>query len=114
MISKYLLCLIFCKYTLDLFKLEWNKLMTISLIWWLYLTILTKLILSLHQVENGDQLETINLSPGMHQMMIQGGPGQEPQLVQVVSLKDATLLSKAMEAINSGNVKAEDTIIMEQ
>jgi len=47
-------------------------------------------------------------------MMIQGGPGQEPQLVQVVSLKDATLLSKAMEAINSGNVKAEDTIIMEQ
>ncbi|XP_030572865.1 DNA-binding protein Ewg isoform X1 [Drosophila novamexicana] len=66
------------------------------------------------QVENGDQLETITVSPGMHQMMIQGGPGQEPQLVQVVSLKDATLLSKAMEAINSGNVKAEDTIIMEQ
>ncbi|XP_032594632.1 DNA-binding protein Ewg isoform X6 [Drosophila grimshawi] len=66
------------------------------------------------QVENGDQLETITMSPGMHQMMIQGGPGQEPQLVQVVSLKDATLLTKAMEAINSGNVKAEDTIIMEQ
>ncbi|EDV34685.2 uncharacterized protein Dana_GF20818, isoform I [Drosophila ananassae] len=66
------------------------------------------------QVENGDQLETITVSPGMHQMMIQGGPGQEPQLVQVVSLKDATLLSKAMEAINSGNVKTEDTIIMEQ
>ncbi|XP_030378355.1 DNA-binding protein Ewg [Scaptodrosophila lebanonensis] len=66
------------------------------------------------QVENGDQLETITMSPGMHQMMIQGAPGQEPQLVQVVSLKDATLLSKAMEAINSGNVKAEDTIIMEQ
>uniref|UniRef100_A0A6P4EWD2 DNA-binding protein Ewg isoform X2 n=1 Tax=Drosophila rhopaloa TaxID=1041015 RepID=A0A6P4EWD2_DRORH len=66
------------------------------------------------QVENGDQLETITMSPGMHQMMIQGGPGQEPQLVQVVSLKDATLLSKAMEAINSGNVKSEDTIIMEQ
>ncbi|ALC48735.1 ewg [Drosophila busckii] len=65
-------------------------------------------------VENGDQIETITVSPGMHQMMIQGGPGQEPQLVQVVSLKDATLLSKAMEAINSGNVKAEDTIIMEQ
>ncbi|KAH8245421.1 hypothetical protein KR032_009994 [Drosophila birchii] len=65
-------------------------------------------------VENGDQLETITMSPGMHQMMIQGGPGQEPQLVQVVSLKDATLLSKAMEAINSGNVKTEDTIIMEQ
>ncbi|EDW43685.1 GM19046 [Drosophila sechellia] len=61
-----------------------------------------------------DQLETITMSPGMHQMMIQGGHGQEPQLVQVVSLKDATLLSKAMEAINSGNVKSEDTIIMEQ
>ncbi|XP_043659348.1 DNA-binding protein Ewg-like [Drosophila teissieri] len=71
-------------------------------------------IFSRKWVENGDQLETITMSPGMHQMMIQGGPGQEPQLVQVVSLKDATLLSKAMEAINSGNVKSEDTIIMEQ
>ncbi|XP_061397022.1 DNA-binding protein Ewg isoform X2 [Musca vetustissima] len=66
------------------------------------------------QVENGDQLETINISPGMHQMMIQGAPGEQPQVLQVVSLKDATLLSKAMEAINSGNVKADDTIIMEQ
>ncbi|XP_037946702.1 DNA-binding protein Ewg isoform X5 [Teleopsis dalmanni] len=66
------------------------------------------------QVENGDQLETITVSPGMHQMMIQGAPGTEPQVVQVVSLKDATLLSKAMEAITGGNVKAEDTIIMEQ
>ncbi|XP_068152708.1 DNA-binding protein Ewg-like isoform X1 [Drosophila tropicalis] len=62
-------------------------------------------------VDNSDQLETITVSPGMHQMMIQGGPGQEPQLVQVVSLKDATLLSKAL---GTGNVKAEDTIIMEQ
>lgn len=66
------------------------------------------------QVENGDQLEAITVSPGMHQMMIQGAPGQEPQVLQVVSLKDATLLSKAMEAITSGNVKADDTIIMEQ
>ncbi|TMW47697.1 hypothetical protein DOY81_007227 [Sarcophaga bullata] len=65
-------------------------------------------------VENGDQLEAITVSPGMHQMMIQGAPGQEPQVLQVVSLKDATLLSKAMEAITSGNVKADDTIIMEQ
>ena len=64
-------------------------------------------------MENGDQLETINLSPGMHQMLLQGGPGQEPQVLQVVSLKDATLLSKAMEVMSSGNVKAEDTIIME-
>ncbi|XP_018802991.1 PREDICTED: DNA-binding protein Ewg isoform X8 [Bactrocera latifrons] len=66
------------------------------------------------QVENGEQLETITVSPGMQQMLIQGAPGTEPQVLQVVSLKDATLLSKAMEAITGGNVKAEDTIIMEQ
>nr|XP_036227827.1 DNA-binding protein Ewg isoform X13 [Bactrocera oleae] len=65
-------------------------------------------------VENGEQLETITVSPGMQQMLIQGAPGTEPQVLQVVSLKDATLLSKAMEAITGGNVKAEDTIIMEQ
>ncbi|XP_067638819.1 DNA-binding protein Ewg isoform X7 [Eurosta solidaginis] len=66
------------------------------------------------QMENGDQLETITVSPGMQQMLLQGAPGTEPQVLQVVSLKDATLLSKAMEAITGGNVKAEDTIIMEQ
>ncbi|XP_055840770.1 DNA-binding protein Ewg isoform X4 [Episyrphus balteatus] len=66
------------------------------------------------QVENGDHMETITVSPGMHQMMIQGAPGTEPQVLQVVSLKDATLLSKAMEAITGGNVKSEDTILMEQ
>lgn len=75
---------------------------------------LIKEIIFCLQVENGDQLEAITVSPGMHQMMIQGAPGQEPQVLQVVSLKDATLLSKAMEAITSGNVKADDTIIMEQ
>ncbi|XP_037900284.1 DNA-binding protein Ewg isoform X5 [Glossina fuscipes] len=66
------------------------------------------------QVENGDQLETITVSPGVHQMMIQGAPGQEPQVLQVVSLKDGTLLSKAVEVITSGNVKGDETIIMEQ
>uniref|UniRef100_A0A1B0FLN4 Uncharacterized protein n=1 Tax=Glossina morsitans morsitans TaxID=37546 RepID=A0A1B0FLN4_GLOMM len=65
-------------------------------------------------VENGDQLETITVSPGVHQMMIQGAPGQEPQVLQVVSLKDGTLLSKAVEVITSGNVKGDETIIMEQ
>lgn len=45
------------------------------------------------QVENGDGgMETITVSPGMHQMMIQG----EPQVLQVLSLKDAQMLSKAM------------------
>ena len=65
-------------------------------------------------MENGDQLETITMSPGMHQMIMQGAPGDQPQILQVVNLKDATLLSKAMEAISAGNVKSEDTIIMEQ
>lgn len=37
-------------------------------------------------------METITVSPGMHQMMIQG----EPQVLQVLSLKDAQMLSKAM------------------
>lgn len=44
------------------------------------------------QVENGDGMETITVSPGMHQMMIQG----EPQVLQVLSLKDAAMLTKAM------------------
>lgn len=47
----------------------------------------------------------------MHQMMIQGPPGTEPQVLQVLSLKDATALSKAMAAID---VKHEDgTTIIE-
>lgn len=37
-------------------------------------------------------METITVSPGMHQMMIQG----EPQVLQVLSLKDAQMLTKAM------------------
>lgn len=44
-------------------------------------------------MDNGDGMETITVSPGsMHQMMIQG----EPQVLQVLSLKDAQMLSKAM------------------
>lgn len=43
-------------------------------------------------------METITVSPGMHQMMIQG----EPQVLQVLSLKDATALTKAMNAMNGG------------
>lgn len=61
-------------------------------------------------MENGDHLETITVSPGMHQMMIQGPPGSEPQVLQVLSIKDATALTKAMEAITN-NVKSEETMI---
>lgn len=39
----------------------------------------------------------------MHQMMIQTGPGQEPQVLQVLSIKDATVLTKAMQAIHEKN-----------
>lgn len=35
---------------------------------------------------------------GMHQMMIQGS-GNEPQVLQVLSIKDASALSKAVAAI---------------
>lgn len=50
------------------------------------------------------------MSPGMHQMMIQGPPGTEPQVLQVLSLKDATALTKAMAAIS--DVKNEDGTTM--
>ncbi|XP_055295224.1 DNA-binding protein Ewg isoform X4 [Sitodiplosis mosellana] len=56
------------------------------------------------QVENGDGLETITMSPGMHQMMIQGPPGTEPQVVQVLSLKDAAAFTKVISGID---VKSE-------
>lgn len=56
-------------------------------------------------------METITVSPGMHQMMIQGPPGTEPQVLQVLSLKDATALTKAMAAMQ--DIKTEDgTTIM--
>ncbi|XP_059621471.1 DNA-binding protein Ewg isoform X5 [Phlebotomus argentipes] len=59
------------------------------------------------QVENGEGMETITVSPGMHQMLqIQGAPGTEPQVLQVLSLKDATVLTKAMAAITE--VKGDD------
>ncbi|XP_058060548.1 DNA-binding protein Ewg isoform X3 [Anopheles bellator] len=60
-------------------------------------------------VESGETMETITVGPGMHQMMIQGPPGSEPQVLQVLSLKDASVLTKAMAAITE--VKGEETII---
>ncbi|XP_019526117.1 DNA-binding protein Ewg isoform X4 [Aedes albopictus] len=62
-------------------------------------------------VENGETMETITVGPGMHQMMIQGPPGSEPQVLQVLSLKDASVLTKAMAAI--GEVKDDATISIE-
>lgn len=62
-------------------------------------------------MDNGDGMETITVSPGMHQMMIQGPPGTEPQLLQVLSIKDATVLTKAMASMNE--VKQEDGISIE-
>ena len=63
---------------------------------------------------NGEPMETISMAPGMTQMMIQGPAGTEPQVLQVLSLKDATVLTKAMAAI--GDVKAEqsETIVSDQ
>lgn len=49
--------------------------------------------------QNGEGLETISMSGGVAQVMLQGGG--EAQVLQVLSLKDATVLSKAMQ------VKAE-------
>ncbi|XP_035783882.1 DNA-binding protein Ewg-like isoform X6 [Anopheles albimanus] len=63
------------------------------------------------QVENGETMETITVGPGMHQMMIQGPPGSEPQVLQVLSLKDASVLTKAMAAMTE--VKGEEATIIE-
>uniref|UniRef100_A0A336KUX5 CSON015445 protein n=1 Tax=Culicoides sonorensis TaxID=179676 RepID=A0A336KUX5_CULSO len=61
------------------------------------------------KIENGDgQLETITVPNGMHQMMIQGANG-EHQVLQVLSLKDATSLTKAMAAMSE--VKSDDHTI---
>lgn len=62
-------------------------------------------------MENVDGLETITMSPGMHQMMIQGPPGTEPQMLQVLSIKDANALTKAMNQMHE--VKHEEGTIIE-
>ncbi|XP_022822394.1 DNA-binding protein Ewg isoform X3 [Spodoptera litura] len=49
--------------------------------------------------QNGEGLETISMGGGVTQVMLQGGEGA--QVLQVLSLKDATVLTKAMQ------VKAE-------
>ena len=51
-----------------------------------------------HQVEqNGEGMETISMGGGVAQVMLQGGG--EAQVLQVLSLKEATVLSKAMVSI---------------
>lgn len=55
-------------------------------------------------------METITVGSGMHQMMIQGAPGTDPQVLQVISLKDASVLTKAMASIGELN-KDDGTII---
>lgn len=54
-------------------------------------------------------METVTIGPGMHQMMIQGSNGGEPQVLQVISLKDANALTKAMAAIH--DIKTDDQCI---
>lgn len=46
-------------------------------------------------MENGSELEAIGMGGGVAQVMLQGSGG-EPQVLQVLSLKDATVLTKAM------------------
>lgn len=47
-----------------------------------------------------------------HSMMIQSSGTDTPQVLQVLSLKDATVLTKAMQGI--ADVKTEETIINDQ
>jgi len=63
---------------------------------------------------SSDGMETLTVTQGglnTHTMMIQNSEGQ-PQVLQVLSLKDATVLTKAMASI--ADVKTEETIISEQ
>lgn len=60
-------------------------------------------------------METLTVTPGgltAHSMMIQGSGGEPPQVLQVLSLKDAAVLTKAMQGIT--DVKTEETIIGDQ
>ncbi|CAH0562141.1 unnamed protein product [Brassicogethes aeneus] len=64
---------------------------------------------------NGDNMETLTVTPsglGTHSMMIQTSGTDAPQVLQVLSLKDATVLTKAMQSI--ADVKTEETIISDQ
>ncbi|VEN50271.1 unnamed protein product [Callosobruchus maculatus] len=59
----------------------------------------------------GDGMETLTVTPSgitTHSMMIQGSGNDGPQVLQVLSLKDATVLTKAMQGI--ADVKTEEII----
>lgn len=61
---------------------------------------------------NGDNMDIAVAPSGItHQMMIQGS-NDAPQVLQVLSLKDATVLTKAMQGIT--DVKTEETITSDQ
>lgn len=60
-------------------------------------------------------METLTVTPGgltTHSMMIQSSGNDQPQVLQVLSLKDATVLTKAMAGI--ADVKTEETIVTDQ
>uniref|UniRef100_A0AAR5PWK8 Nuclear respiratory factor 1 NLS/DNA-binding dimerisation domain-containing protein n=1 Tax=Dendroctonus ponderosae TaxID=77166 RepID=A0AAR5PWK8_DENPD len=64
---------------------------------------------------NGDNIETLTVTPSglnTHTMMIQGAGTDGPQVLQVLSLKDATVLTKAMQGLS--DVKTEETVISDQ
>ncbi|XP_047529596.1 DNA-binding protein Ewg isoform X3 [Vanessa atalanta] len=60
------------------------------------------------QVEqNGETLEAISMGGGVAQVMLQGGG--EAQVLQVLSLKDATVLTKAMQVKSERDAVAADS-----
>lgn len=64
---------------------------------------------------SGDTMETLTVTPGgltTHSMMIQSSGSDPPQVLQVLSLKDATVLTKAITGIS--DVKTEETILSDQ
>nr|CAH7726365.1 unnamed protein product [Callosobruchus chinensis] len=59
----------------------------------------------------GDSMETLTVTPSgltTHSMMIQGSGNDGPQVLQVLSLKDATVLTKAMHGM--ADIKTEEII----
>ncbi|XP_075977271.1 DNA-binding protein Ewg isoform X2 [Anticarsia gemmatalis] len=58
-------------------------------------------------VQNGETLEAISMGGGVAQVMLQGGG--EAQVLQVLSLKDATVLTKAMQVKSERDAVVADS-----
>lgn len=59
--------------------------------------------------QNGETLEALSMGGGVAQVMLQGVQGGDAQVLQVLSLKDATVLTKAMQVKSERDAVAADS-----